>query len=76
MTCLKRLIFRNQGVFLVDVIEHLSESEANLFMEKIKNQNKDEKIYLIIHTDNKNYLRFVRSRTDFIAVCLGENKYK
>lgn len=65
-----------KAVFLIDVIEHLFNEEIELVIEKIKSWSGEGEIYLIIHTDNKNYLRFIQPIIDFIAVSLGRKKIK
>jgi cyclopropane fatty-acyl-phospholipid synthase-like methyltransferase len=65
-----------KAVYLIDVLEHLYDEETKLILEKIKKWETEKGIYLIIHTDNNNYLRFVRPFTDFISVFLGKTTWK
>lgn len=65
-----------RAVFLVDVLEHLNNEEVELILDKIKRWKPAEGINLVIHTDNNNYLKFVRPVTDFISVCLGKTSFK
>jgi len=60
-----------KAVFLVDVVEHLYDEEINLVLAHIKKWNND-KIYVVIHTDNNNYLKFLRPVGDFISIHLGK----
>ena len=63
-----------KAVFLIDVVEHLCNYELDLVLEKIKKWGK--KIRIIIHTDNNNYLKFIRPVMDFLSVCFGKSTYQ
>jgi ubiquinone/menaquinone biosynthesis C-methylase UbiE len=65
-----------RAVFMIDVIEHLFDEEIDLVLEKIKKWAGEKGIYLIIHTDNNNYLKFIRPITDFISVLTGKSNLK
>jgi cyclopropane fatty-acyl-phospholipid synthase-like methyltransferase len=57
-------------VFLLDFLEHLYPEEIDLVLEKTKKWN-DKKIYLVIRTDNKYYLKFVRPIGDLVSIYFG-----
>jgi 2-polyprenyl-3-methyl-5-hydroxy-6-metoxy-1,4-benzoquinol methylase len=57
-----------KAVYLADVIEHLYDEEIDALMKKISTwSRKKEDYYLIIHTDNLNYLRYIRGFIDFFS---------
>lgn len=65
--------FKNiQAVFLLDILEHLYDGEIEVVLEKIKNWSGKSSLQIVIHTDNYNYLRFVRPLTDWLLVTLGK----
>jgi cyclopropane fatty-acyl-phospholipid synthase-like methyltransferase len=59
-----------KAVFLLDVLEHLYPEEIGPVLEKIKKWN-GRKIYLVIRTDNKYYLRFIRPIGDLVSIYFG-----
>lgn len=59
-----------KAVFMLDFLEHLYPEEINLILEKIKKWNND-KIYLVIRTDNKYYLKYIRPIGDMISIYFG-----
>lgn len=62
--------FKNiKAVYLQDVIEHLYDEEIYKMLEKFKTWNKNE-IYLILHTDNNLYLKYLRPLEDLISLFL------
>jgi SAM-dependent methyltransferase len=65
-------------VLFSDVIEHLYEEEIISLLEKMRMWNKDSNIsqYLIIHTDNNNYLRYIRIFIDFLSIVSLRNSLK
>ncbi len=68
--------FKNiQAVFLLDILEHLSDNEIGLVLKKIKNWGGKGGIQIVIHTDNNNYLRFVRPLTDWLLVIFGKSTF-
>ena len=60
-----------KAVFLVDFLEHLYPEEIGPVLEKIKRWN-NEGIYLIIHTDNGLYQKFIRPVGIFLTIHLGK----
>lgn len=63
------------AVYLCDVIEHMFDEEIEISMQKILSWSKN-KLSLVVHTDNNNYLRFVRPITDLLALILGKTSLK
>ncbi|KKR43578.1 MAG: hypothetical protein UX02_C0003G0061 [Candidatus Moranbacteria bacterium GW2011_GWC1_45_18] len=69
--------FKNiKAVFLIDVVEHLYDHELKLVLGEIKKWGGKNGIQIIIHTDNNNYLKFIRPILDFLAVCFKKNTYQ
>jgi cyclopropane fatty-acyl-phospholipid synthase-like methyltransferase len=65
-----------RAVFLLDVLEHLNDQEIDFILGKIKKWGAGEEIQLVVHTDNNNYLRFVRPITDLLLVFFGKSTFK
>jgi SAM-dependent methyltransferase len=65
-----------KAVYMIDIIEHLYNKEIDLVLHKIKEWSGENGIYLVIHTDNNNYLKFVLPLTNFISVVLGKTSYR
>lgn len=59
-----------KAVFLLDFLEHLYPEEIDSVLEKTKKWN-SRKIYLIIRTDNKYYLKFIRPLGDLASIYFG-----
>jgi len=61
-----------KAVYLSDVVEHLYDSEIDRFFDKLNEWNrgggKKEELFVIVHTDNTLYLRFIRPLVDFINI--------
>lgn len=64
-----------KAVYLKDVIEHLYDEEINQILDKIKKWNK-KNIYLIIHTDNNLYLKYIRPFEDLLKLFLHKTTKK
>lgn len=65
-----------KAVFLIDVVEHLHDYELDLILDTMANWRGKKGIQLVIHTDNNNYLRYVRPITDFLNVCLDKTTFQ
>jgi cyclopropane fatty-acyl-phospholipid synthase-like methyltransferase len=59
-----------KAVFLIDFLEHLYPEEISAILQKIKKWN-DKRIFLVIHTDNGLYQKFIRPIGIFLTVHLG-----
>ena len=46
-------------VFFCDVFEHICDEEIEIILKQIKNWNINNKVKIVIHTDNNNYLKFI-----------------
>lgn len=58
-----------KAVYLKDVIEHLYDEEMNKMFDKLKKWSK-KGLYLVIHTDNNLYLKYVRPLVHLIGLLL------
>lgn len=58
------------AVYLCDVIEHLYDGEINLVLKKFISWN--DKIILVIHTDNNIFLRYIRPIIDLVGLILNK----
>lgn len=58
-----------KAIYLQDVIEHLYDEEINKMLQKFKTWNQNG-IFLILHTDNNLYLKFIRPFEDFVSILL------
>lgn len=65
-----------KAVFLVDVVEHLYDNELDVVFNKIIKWNNSKRIDVVIHTDNVNYLKFIRPFIDMLSVIFGKNTMK
>jgi cyclopropane fatty-acyl-phospholipid synthase-like methyltransferase len=59
-----------RAVFLLDFLEHLYPEEIDMVLEKTKKWN-DKKIYFVIRTDNKYYMKFIRPIGELILIYFG-----
>lgn len=65
-----------KAVFWIDVVEHLYDHEIEEALEKIKKWKRKDGMYLVVHTDNNNYQRFVRPVINFLAVIFGKTSLR
>ncbi|MBA4318823.1 MAG: hypothetical protein C0412_10520 [Flavobacterium sp.] len=65
-----------KAVFLLDVVEHLNDQEINFILGEIKKWGGRGGIQLVVHTDNNNYLKFVRPLTDLLLVLFGKSAFE
>lgn len=65
-----------KAIFLIDVVEHLFDKEIELILNKIKEWKGEKGIYIVIKTDNKNYLKFIYRPLEIASVLLGINSLK
>jgi cyclopropane fatty-acyl-phospholipid synthase-like methyltransferase len=61
-----------KAVFLVDVLEHLYDDEIKIVLDKIMSWAGKNGIYLIIHTDNNDYLKFIQPAINWVSLFLGK----
>lgn len=61
-----------RGIFFADVIEHLYDEEIDALFEKVNSWElgSEHDFYVVIHTDNLNYLRYVRWFIDSVSLIL------
>lgn len=63
--------FKNvKVVFFCDTIEHMYDEEITVVLEKIKEWNEIDDIQIAIHTDNANYLKFIKPFFDLMFIIL------
>ena len=60
------------GIFFADVIEHLYDEEIDALFEKINSwqPSSEHDFFVVIHTDNLNYLKYVRWFPDLVSLIL------
>lgn len=63
-----------KAVFFCDVFEHMYDHEISFILNKISKWHKNPTI--IIHTDNNNYLKFIRPIFDLINILLKKTNLK
>jgi cyclopropane fatty-acyl-phospholipid synthase-like methyltransferase len=61
-------------IYFCDVFEHLYDHEINSVLDKISKWHQNTTI--IIHTDNNNYLKYIRPVIDFINIILRKTTLK
>lgn len=62
-----------EAVFLADVVEHLHDHELDSALNTFITWNNSKGISLVIHTDNNNFLRFVRPIIDALSIVCGRS---
>ncbi len=61
------------AIYLADVIEHLYDEEIDFVMKKFQSWKGRGPLHIIIHTDNNNFLRYLRPFIDLFALITGKS---
>ena len=57
-------------VFFCDVFEHMCDEEIGFVLEQVKKWNINDKVKIVIHTDNNNYLKFINPLFNLLKIFL------
>lgn len=59
-------------VFFCDVFEHIYDEEIGIILEQMKKWNINDKVKIVVQTDNNNYLKFINPLFNLLRILLRQ----